>query len=81
MGLVKLYSSKTNELQAALSIQMTQRFVPRFRPPEGTKHNHLPHHRVGVSTGGRLAQLSVKSERIAKTLPWLDVMNVKTASI
>ena len=79
MGLVKLYSSKTNELQAALSIQMTQRFVPRFRPPEGTKHNHLPHHRVGVSTDGRLALLLPKSEGIAKRLPWLDVMNVTTS--
>ena len=69
-------AQKTNELQTALSIQMTQSFVPRFHPPEGWQHYHLSHHHVGVSTGGRLAQLLVKSERIAKTLPWLDVMNV-----
>ena len=57
---------------------MTQGFVPRFPPPEGNKPHHLPHHRAGVSTGGRLVLLLPKSAGIAKRLPWLDVMHVKT---
>ena len=57
---------------------MTQGFVPRFPPPEGNKPHHLPHPRAGVSTGGRLVLLLPKSAGIAKRLPWLDVMHVKT---
>ena len=57
---------------------MTQGFVPRFRPPEGNQPDQIPHHRVAVSTGGRLVLLLPKSAGIAKRLPWLDVMHVKT---
>ena len=71
-------AQKTNELQTALSIQMTQSFVPRFRPPEGNKPHHIPHHRIGASTGGRLVLLLAKSEAAAKRLPWLDVMHMRT---
>ena len=53
---------------------MTQGFVPRFPPPEGNKPHHLPHHRAGVSTGGRLVLLLPKSAGIAKeiAMAWRD---------
>ena len=53
---------------------MTQGFVPRFRPPEGNQPDQIPHHRVAVSTGGRLVLLLPKSAGIAKeiAMAWRD---------
>ena len=73
IGIVKLYSSKTNELQTALSIQMTQSFVPRFRPPEGKKVRSQPsppRWLVHWWTTCAAGQIKRRSQKI--TMAWRD---------
>ena len=78
IGLVKLYSSEDKWVPNSPVNPDDSRFCSTFPWPEGNKPHEFPHHGVAVSTGGRLALLLPKSAGIAKRLPWLDVMHVKT---